>query len=171
MNSQPSNERKQQPSSPPSFLVNKQRAGTCQWFSKPSFFRFKLKSGFLSHFRTSSKSHSSLSSDSSLSRAQSPSTTTSKDSIYASTSVSNQALPGAAIKKSSVRQTLDAVSSKFEAPVAIHSSRPIHSTAPSAQTTRDYRQPIRNFFAIPMVPGVSVHWLSFKLTLIYLSCH
>lgn len=150
MNSQPSNERKQQPSSFPSFLVNKRAA---IWFGKPSFFRFKLKSRFLPYSRSSSKSRSSLSSDSSLSCAQLPSTTTSKDSIYASTSVSNQA--GVSIKKSSkVGQTLDAVSSKYEAPIALHSSRLINSTAP--QTTPDYRQPIPNFFAtIPTVPGVS----------------
>lgn len=152
--SQTSNERKQHHSPLLSFRVIKQRAAT--WISKPSFFRFKLKSGFPSHSRSSSKSTSSLSSDPSLYSAQSPSTTISKDSIYSSTNVSNQA--GAAIKKpSKVRQTLDAVSSKFEAPsIAIHSTTsrpPIHSTA--TQTTPDYRQTIPNFFAtVPMVPGV-----------------
>jgi hypothetical protein len=151
MNSQLSIERKQQPSSSfLSFRVNKQRAAV--WFSKPSFFRFKSKSGFLSHSSSSSKSKSSLSSVPSLSRSRSPSTTTLKDSIYPSTtSVSNQ--PGVAIKKSSkARQT-----SIFEAPIAIQStSRSIHhSTVP--QPTPNYRQPILpNVFTtmIPMVPGV-----------------
>jgi hypothetical protein len=153
--SQPSNERKQQPSPLTSFRVIKQRAAT--WIRKPSFFRFKSKSGFPSHSLSSSKSNSSLSSDPSLYSAQSPSTTISKDhdSIYASINVSNQA--GAAIQRpSNVRQTLAAVSSKFEAPIAINSSTsrpPIHSAA--TQTTPDYRQPIPNFFAtVPMVPGV-----------------
>ena len=157
MNSQLSNERKQQPLSL-SFRANSiQRAAT--WFNKPLFSRFKLKSGFLSHSRSSSKSHSSssLSSDPSLSRAQSSLTTTSKDNIYATTSLSVSSQAGVAIKKfSKPRQTLDAVSSNFETPqaIAIHSGRPIHSIAP--QTTPDYRRPIPNFFAtIPMVPGVS----------------
>ena len=157
MNSQPFYERRPQPSSLPSFQkVNKQRAAS--WFSKPSFLRFKSKSSSLSH---SPSSHSSLSSDPSLSRAQSPSiTTSSKDSIiYASSTVSsNQEGHGVvAIKKSSrVRQTLDAMSST----IAIHSSRPIHSTAAitAPQTTPDYRQPIPNFLStVSMVPGVCVH--------------
>ena len=160
MNShQPSNERKQQ------------RLG---WFSKPSsFFRFKLvKSGFLSHSRSSSSSKSqissSLSSDpsslSSLSRAQSPSSitiTTSKDSIYAASStgsVSKNQKTGVAYKRSSkVRQSLDAVPSSTIATVQ-HSSRPIpiHSTVkPQTTRTPDYRQPIPSYFAnIAMVPGV-----------------
>jgi len=167
MDSQLSSECKPQPSSPPSFRVNKQRPAT--WFSKPSFFRFKLKSNFLSRSRSSSKSRSSsLSSDpssesESLSRPQSPSTTTSKDSIYASTitttSVSNHQ-PGIAIKKSSKvrQQTLDdRVSSTFEAPTTTAMMQPVHSTAP--QTTPDYRQPISNFFStIPMVPGSPFHY-------------
>ena len=159
MNSQLSNERKQQPSSLPSSRGNnKQPVAT--WFSQHSFFRFKLKSaGFFSHSRSSSKSNSSLSSDSSLSRSQSQSTSISKDSIYASstTSVSNQASVASVKKSSKVGQTLDAMSSKFEAPttstIAKHSGRPIRSTVP--QTTSEYRQPISNFFAtIPGVPGV-----------------
>ena len=162
MYSQPSNDRKQQPSSVPCLRVDhdKQRATT--WFSKPSFFQLKSKFGFLSRSR-SSKSHSSLSSDPSLSRAQSPSTMTSNDSIYAPTIVSNQA--GVAIKKSSkVRTLVDAVSSKLEAP------RPIHSTA--SQTTPDYRRPIPIFFAtipIMMVPGVCSLSPLTVLGLIYLS--
>ena len=172
MNSQPSYERKPQPSSLPSFQkVNKQRAAT--WFSKPSFFRFKSKPSFLSHSPKSS--HSSLSSDPSLSRARSPSTITttssSKDSIiYASSSnVSSSNQESLAIKKSSrVRQTLDAVSSTF----AIYSSStPIHSTAP--QTTPDYRQPIPKIFsAVPMVPGVcslAFTWIPLDPDF-YLSC-
>lgn len=158
MNSQPSNERKQKPSSFPSFRVKKQRAAI--WFSKFSFPRFKLKSGFLSHSPSSSKSHSSLSisdSDPSLSLTQSPSTMTFKDSVYASsTSVSNQAGVAAIKKSSKMRQTLDAVTSKFEAPIPTHASRPIHSTA--SQTTPDYRQPIPNIFAtIRVPPGVCTY--------------
>jgi hypothetical protein len=169
MNSQHSqlsiNERKQ--SSPlPSFRVIKQRAAT--WISKPSFFRFKSKSSFTSRSRSSSESNSSLSSDPSLYSAQSP-TTISKDSIYASTNVSsNQA--GAAVKKpSKLRQTLDAVSSKFEAKHSTTTSRPrIHSTA--TQMTPYYRQPIPNYFAtIPMVCSYK-RSLTLSLTLIYLSC-
>lgn len=165
MNSQLSNERKQQPSSLPSSRGNnKQPVAT--WFSQHSFFRFKLKSaGFFSHSRSSSsKSNSSLSSDPSLSRSQSQSTTISKDSIYASssTSVSNQASVASVKKSSKVGQTLDAMSSKFEAPtstIATHSCRPIRSTVP--QTTSEYRQPISNFFAtIPGVPGVRSLWRS-----------
>ena len=155
-----SDERKQQTSSFPSFQINKQRAAI--WFSKPSFFRFKLKSGFLSHSSSSSSSSSSKSSKSSSSSSvsslpQSPSTMTLKDGIYASTSVSNQAgVPVASsIKKS--RQTLKAVPSKIEAPIAKQStttSKSIHSTAP--RTTPHYRQqPIPNVLAtITMVPGV-----------------
>jgi hypothetical protein len=149
MNSQPSNKRKQQPSS---FRANKQRFPI--WFSKPSLFRFKLKSGCLSCSCFSSSARSSLSSDPSISRSQSPApSTTSNDSDYASTIVSNQA--SVAIKKSSkVEQTLDAVPSKFEAHIRIHSStsRPTHSTAP--QTTPHFRQPISKKIAIHMLPGV-----------------
>ena len=151
MNSQLPNERKQRSSSFSSLRVNKRVAF---WFNKPSFFQFKMKSEINSpnHSPSSPKSRSSLSSDASLPCAQSPSTTTSKDSIiYDSTTVDYK-------KSSKVRRqtSLDAEPSKFETPIAIHStSKPIHSTAP-AQPTPGYRQPIPNFFAsIPsMVPGV-----------------
>lgn len=161
MNSQPSNKRKQQPSSFPSFRIYKQRAAI--WFTKFSFFRFKMKSG-LNHphspSRSSSKTNSSLSSDPSVSCAQSPSTTTSKDSINASTSVSNQTGVATSTKKKSskMRKTLDAVSSKFKAaPTTTQPTRPIHSTAPQTTTQPDYRQSILPFYfdtMIPMVPGV-----------------
>jgi len=132
MKSQLSDKRKPQPS-PLSFSrVTMQRAAT--WFSnKPSFFRFRSKSG-LSSSDSSFNSHSS-SSDDSLSRQSTM--TSSKASVQPST---------AALKN---------VPSSIARTSTIHSStsRPIHSTA-QWQTMEDYRRPITNFFAtMPIVPG------------------
>ena len=141
MTSQPSGERKPQQSPFSRLQVTLQRATT--WFSKPSFFRFKLKSRPFSSSHSSlssSNSHSSFSIDSSLSR---PSTMTSKLSNYASPGASDQGdMP---IKKSS------------PAPIAGTSTIPQSVTQ---QTTVDYRQPITNIFgSFPMVRSAFIKFI------------
>jgi hypothetical protein len=140
MNPQISDERKQQSHPVSVSQVN---------IKRPSLFPFKSK--FLSslHSRSYLNSHPPLSNDTSLSRPKSPSSMTSKDSVYTSASTLDRG-DVASKKSSKMRQTVDAAVSKF----TMQSTRPIRST--SQKTTSHYRRPMpKNVFStLSTVPGV-----------------